>query len=154
MFGGFEGNPRMAAYLAEYTSELAYTLSNTSYENFERILREAQGEGLSVPEMSKRLEERLPEVNAPRAQLISRTELIRSSNGASLEQARQSGVVKGKRWAATNDGRTRPEHRELDGVVVGIDEAFPNGEMHPGSPNCRCTLTWELDYDAIRGGAA
>ncbi len=154
VLGSFDGNPRMREYLAGYTSELAGTLSNTSYENFERILRDAQGEGLSVPKMSERLEKELPEVNAKRAELISRTELIRSSNGASLKQAQESGVVKGKRWRATNDSRTRPEHRELDGTVVGIDEAFPNGQMHPGEPNCRCTLTYELDYEAIGGRTA
>lgn len=154
VLGGFEGNPRMNAYLAGYTSELADTLSNTSYENFERILTGAQGEGLSVPEMSKRLEERLPEVNRTRGDLIARTELNRAGNGAALKQAQESGVVRGKRWSTAGDGRVRDEHRELDGVVVGVDEPFPNGLMAPGEPGCRCGLRFELDYDAIRGRTA
>lgn len=154
VLGSFAGNPKMAAYSDEYTSQLADTLSNTSYENFERILRDAQGEGLSVPEMSRRLEERLPEVNKSRAELISRTELVRSSNGAALKQAQESGVVRGKRWVSAGDERVRKVHRELNGTVVGIDEPFPNGEQHPGSPNCRCSLRFELDYEALQGRTA
>lgn len=155
VFGSFTlANPAMREYLDGYTSELADTLSRTSYGNFERILREGQGEGLSVPEVSKRLEERLPEANRERADLIARTELIRSSNGAALKQAQGSGVVRGKRWLSAGDGRVREAHQDLDGTVVGIDEPFPNGLMFPGEPRCRCTLTWELDMDAIRGGAA
>ncbi len=150
VFGSFGlENPVMREYLDGYTSELADTLSTTSYDNFERILRDGQRMGLSVPEVSRRLEEHLPEVNKARADLISRTELIRASNGASLQQAKASGVATGKRWLATMDERVRPEHLALDGVVVGIDEAFSNGLQVPGEPNCRCTLTFEINFDAL-----
>jgi SPP1 gp7 family putative phage head morphogenesis protein len=154
VFGSFTlANPAMLEYLDGYTSELAGTLSETSYANFERVLVGGMDEGLSVPQVAAQLDE-LPEVNRSRAELISRTELVRASNGASLEQARRSGVVRGKRWLATNDARTRPEHRALSGVVVPVDQPFPNGEMHPGSPNCRCTVTFELDMDVVRGRVA
>lgn len=143
-------NPRMAEWLDSYTSELSGTLSGTSYANFERVLREAQENGFGVSQTSRLLRDRLPEINANRAALISRTELIRSSNHASLLQARESGVVKSKVWVTAGDNRVRPEHRALNGTEVGIDETFPNGLQAPGEPRCRCTLTYALDMDALR----
>ncbi len=47
-----------------------------------------------------------------------------------------------KRWVATMDARTRPEHAEANGTVVPFDEPFPvdGGVMTPGEGvyNCRC----------------
>jgi len=47
-----------------------------------------------------------------------------------------------KRWVATQDNRTRPEHIEADGTVVQLDEQYPvdGGVMTPGEGvyNCRC----------------
>lgn len=147
-------NPKMSAFLDSYVSEPADTLPATSYENARRVIGEALDEGLSVPDASARLRERLEDLNKNRADLIARTELNRSQNSASLLQARESGVVKGKVWLATNDARTRPEHAALDGVEVGIDEPFPNGLDAPGEPNCRCTVRYTIDTEALRGRVA
>jgi len=47
-----------------------------------------------------------------------------------------------KRWVATMDARTRPEHAEANGTVVQFDEPYPvdGGVMTPGEGtyNCRC----------------
>lgn len=151
VFGSFTlQNPAMRDYLDSYASELAQVLSATSYDKFERILRDALTEGLSVSDMAQRLTEQLSGVNRSRAETIARTELNRASSGASFMQAVESGVVAAKTWKATDDLRTRLEHRELDGQSVGIKEAFPNGEIYPGqhSVNCRCTLLYVLSSEA------
>jgi uncharacterized protein with gpF-like domain len=62
-----------------------------------------------------------------------------------------------KRWMATNDDRTRDDHRELnDAVVVGFETPFEtaSGDQirwphDPGAPgrqviNCRCVITCRL----------
>jgi uncharacterized protein with gpF-like domain len=100
------------------------------------------------------LQERLPELNRSRAQLIARTELHSAGEGASLEQARQSGVVKGKTWHHSGKTNYRPEHKAQDGVTVGLNEAFPDGSDHPSDPNCACYVTFVLDMEAIRSLAA
>ena len=62
------------------------------------------------------------------------------------------GVDIKKQWLATLDGKTRHEHRELDGQIKDLDEPFiVDGEeiQYPADPtaeprliyNCRCTLT-------------
>ena len=59
-------------------------------------------------------------------------------------------------WLATLDGRTRHEHRQLDGQTVTVGDPFKiDGEeiRFPGDPfapgylvwNCRCTLVAQLE---------
>ncbi len=66
------------------------------------------------------------------------------------------GIKLKKEWLATLDGRTRHEHRILDGQKVDTDKPFKVGGkeiMYPGDPtapahlvyNCRCTLIAALD---------
>lgn len=74
----------------------------------------------------------------------------------SMKRANDMGLKVKKQWIATLDDRTRHEHRQLDGEIVGIDDSFENdiGKIkYPGDPaadsenvyNCRCTLTYALD---------
>ena len=73
---------------------------------------------------------------------------------------------------SAGDGRTRPEHAELDGVVVDVDKRFPypglpSGQwpMYPLDPvlppeaaiNCRCAVVEEfeiLDEEDFEGVTA
>lgn len=147
-------NPRIAGYFKGYLEELGRGLSETSRETATGLIRTGLEEGLSNPDVARRIREKLPEVNANRATLIARTETTRAANGASLIQAKESGVVKGKTWIATNDSRTRAEHRAMHGETVGVDEPFSNGLQSPGEPNCRCTTTFVIDFEALEGKTA
>ena len=44
-------------------------------------------------------------------------------------------------WVATDDSRTRDEHREMNGEERPIDGVYPNGQRYPGEGewNCRCS---------------
>lgn len=85
-----------------------------------------------------------------RATAIARTETTGAYNAGATYALQQEGVSC-KQWLATNDARTRPEHADADGQVVGIHELFDVGGFsapHPGaaslppelSVNCRCTV--------------
>ncbi len=85
-----------------------------------------------------------------RARLIARTE----ATGVANFGARQALITEGwthKKWVATHDQRTRPDHAAADGQVVKVDAEFTVGGFsmqHPGDPgapvsetaNCRCTI--------------
>lgn len=45
-----------------------------------------------------------------------------------------------REWVNVGDSKVRPEHREVNGEVVGFDEPFSTGELIPGEStfNCRC----------------
>ena len=69
----------------------------------------------------------------------------------SYARATADGIILEKEWIATNDGRTRHWHAELDGQTVPQDKPFSNAVgliMFPGDPsadpantyNCRCSM--------------
>lgn len=152
----------------QYVLKFAQEVSATTNDAIRQIMARAQAEGSSIPDIQKQLDEtfnrwmydampddpdwewftdRLP---AYRTEMIARTETIRSSNAGTTELFGEWGVEK-KEWLSTMDDRTRPEHAEVNGQVVGINEPFiVGGEelMFPGDPSaspeltisCRCTV--------------
>ncbi|MCQ2010555.1 phage minor head protein [Sporolactobacillus sp. STSJ-5] len=86
-----------------------------------------------------------------RSRTIARTELISAGRSGQFHADRQSGMVIGKTWHSTYDGRTRHAHAEADGQTVKFDDPFIVwGEqlMFPGDGgsaknvvNCRCFYT-------------
>lgn len=91
------------------------------------------------------IERRAKQLLKQRAELIARTETMRSSNEGLKElwrQAQDSDLLPKdvkREWIATFDERSRDEHEEIDGETVGLDEAFSVGEEPGESPNCRCS---------------
>lgn len=95
-----------------------------------------------------------------RAETIARTEATAAYTAGRLEAWRQSGVVRGKRWLAATDDRTRHSHEEAHGQEVELDKPFvliepatprkPEREVLTDGPgqsgvasediNCRCEL--------------
>lgn len=101
-------------------------------------------------------------ISQNKAYTIARTEGGRITSMAvvdSQEKAQEMGADVVKQWDATLDGKTRPEHRELDGQVKEINELFEGGGYKAKAPrmfgiahmdiNCRCaSLTiprWDLN---------
>lgn len=98
---------------------------------------------------------------------IARTEGHRIQNESALNaqyHAKEKGADIVKQWDATLDGRTRPEHREVDGQLRELDEPFDVGGEKMEAPgvggsarnvcNCRCCLLqrakWALDEDELK----
>lgn len=88
-----------------------------------------------------------------RSMNIARTEGHRVQNQArfdSMNAAKSKGANIVKQWDSTLDGKTRPEHAQLDGQVRELDEDFTvagYSAPHPGAfgdpymdCNCRCAM--------------
>jgi SPP1 gp7 family putative phage head morphogenesis protein len=84
-----------------------------------------------------------------RADMIARTETAFAETAGTLEGYAASGVVEGKEWSA--DGEACDECAALDGVVVALDEDFPDGggDGAPLHPNCECSVAPVLSDDAM-----
>ena len=92
-----------------------------------------------------------------RAMKIARTETIGALNSGALESAKQSEIVKQKKWLAALDESTRETHVDAHGQIVGLDEEFEvgfdsmlapaQGSLPEENVNCRCTITEVLDFD-------
>ena len=87
---------------------------------------------------------------AYRAEMITRTELLRAYNMASFgraQDAKAAGVTKHE-WRTAGDGRVRASHEALDGMVVEVGEEFAPGLRFPLDPQgdaeetigCRCAV--------------
>ena len=110
-------------------------------------------QGKSIPGIAKDLQTRMPEMNKSSAIRTARTAVTGAQNAGRMDSyvaATKMGIEMEREWVSALDARTRPEHAEADGQVVGVNEPFiVGGEklMFPGDRsgsgwniyNCRCT---------------
>lgn len=107
------------------------------------------------------------EANYRQAMRIVRTEGGRVKSEAKLDSmkaAKKEGADIVKQWDATFDGKTRPEHRYLDGQIREIDEPFEDSQGRKAQApckfgiasmdiNCRCIVVerarWALEGEEI-----
>ena len=128
--------------------DIPWNMKKINAETLQGIL---QGE--SMDKISKRIMN-VQEMNKTQAIRSARTIVTGAENKGrqdSYKRADEDGIIMKREWIATNDGRTRHWHAELDGVEVDVDEPWVNefGEiMFPGDPsadpantyNCRCSM--------------
>ena len=128
--------------------DIPWNMKKINAETLQGIL---QGE--SMDKIAKRMMN-VQEMNKTQAIRSARTIVTGAENKGrqdSYKRAEEDGIVMKREWIATNDGRTRHWHAELDGVEVDVDEPWVNdfGEiMFPGDPsadpantyNCRCSM--------------
>ena len=98
---------------------------------------------------------------------IARTEGHRIQGQAQLDsshKAKEKGADVVKQWDSTLDGRTRKNHRKLDGQIRELDEYFEVGGRKAKCPgqfnrpeediNCRCVMLqrarWGLDDSELK----
>ena len=125
-------------------------ISTTTLAKIRLELTDGVAQGESIPKLAKRIDSLyLKQIIPNRSTTIARTEVVGSSNYASVQAAKQSGLTLNKVWLATEDARTRPDHAEADGQEVGMDEQFEVGGVKMDRPgdgpadqviNCRCTV--------------
>jgi len=75
-----------------------------------------------------------------RSSMVARTETAFADTQGNLAGYKASGLVSGKQWLTSADCCELCQ--ELDGVVVELDEDFPNdgGDGPPLHPNCECAI--------------
>lgn len=136
------------------------TITTYTREVIRGVLSDAALSGASINDIVRALSGN-SELSTIRARRIARTEIINSSNGASLLQAKETGVPMTKEWLSVNDKRLRTSHRHVDGQVAELDGYFNVGGakiLHPGARkqedgsstpgdqtiNCRCTIAYNV----------
>lgn len=115
--------------------------------------------GMTYAQIAKQLSS-YTTIGYNRAARIARTEGHRLQVQSAMDActgAKAKGADVVKQWDAALDARTRESHRNVDGEIRELEDAFSNGLMYPGDPaggasevvNCRCSLLqrarWALD---------
>lgn len=131
-------------------------VTETTRRQVINAVRGGYNEGSTLREIASSVREIIPAIARFRADAIARTETHGAANFGSNEAARETGLPLRREWLAAQDERTRPDHAEANGQIVGMDDAFDVGGfplMYPGDPsgppdqtiNCRCTLGYIVD---------
>lgn len=152
-------------YLATASNRLR-GISDVVWQHTRDELLTGMQAGESIPQLRKRVQAAAG-VSKPRATMIARTEVIGAQNRGSLDQMNAAAMPGRKNWLATRDSRTRPSHAAANGQsvpITGPDREFTvggssmDGPHDPTAPpgetiNCRCTLTYDLDDEALEEAA-
>lgn len=136
----FENTKRTQEIIKKRSEFFAESVNSTTLQKLDATLAEGIDAGESIHDLGNRVSEVYDEFSVYRSELIARTEATAANNEGLLEGFRQSDVANAKEWIAVMDDRTRPEHAELNGTIILLDEAFSNGLKYPQEPNCRCVL--------------
>lgn len=159
----FESRPFVRNWIAASTNRLQQ-VPNEVYGAVAQIIDSATTNGASIPDVTKQVEELFDATDVQkwknRARTVARTEVVGAYNGGlhdafSMIVANEPDTEYVKRWLATEDQRTRPDHREADGQTVPFGQPFIVGGfqmMHPHDPtapakevvNCRCVELLEI----------
>jgi hypothetical protein len=150
---------KIISWLLNLSSTKVKQINDTTRTQLRQSLADGVEAGESIPQIAKRIDQLyLQEIIPNRSTVIARTEVISSSNWASMASAEGSGLTLNKVWLATEDSRTRPAHAEADGQKVAMNEPFEVGGeklMFAGDPagsaqnvcQCRCTQYYERVKD-------
>lgn len=156
------GEPNEAAkkFLQKYAADRVVGISDTTRAQLKTVLVDAFEAGVSVQEVSSRIQEKFAEINAGRAMTIARTETLSAVSAG--QQEKREEVKKQfpdkklkKAWVSAQDEKVRDSHQELDGNVVDVDDEFKANLKYPRDPagapeeviNCRCTTITFFEED-------
>lgn len=133
-------------WIDQHVGDMVKGITDTSKAVLRAEITAGVEAGESVRDIAKRLRGVGENWSDTRAMLIARTEVASAFNAAHQLSAEQIvsefDVQMVKTWRSAGDSRVRPDHREMDGETVPIDQRFSNGLMQPGEPNCRCVVTY------------
>lgn len=154
-------NDNALKFLEDKKIKFAIKVADTTHKAIINELSEGFKNGEGIPQLSNRIKD-MPEFDMKRATVVSRTEIISSSNAGTLQGYKESGVVIGKEWSSTKDERTRDHHKEAEGQRVKLDDPFVvDGDLldYPGDNSynpkasnviqCRCSLLPILEGEVI-----
>tara|TARA_Y100000114_G_C11726144_1_gene311059 strand:- start:41 stop:634 length:594 start_codon:yes stop_codon:yes gene_type:complete len=142
-------------YLVGITTRMANRVST--------LIERARAEGNTVPQIARLLATDMGFARS-RASLVARTETHSACTFANHSYYQSVGDSYGlnmvKRWVATADSRTRPDHANASGQTVPMNEKFNIGGAlmdYAGDPNggaknvvnCRCVIVYVDERDSI-----
>ena len=151
-------SPEVQAFIRDYAFQFAQKISATAADEIRAIIGQAQREGWDILKTMGEIAGKYSQWTTVRAEMIARSETIRSSNAGAVAAYRQAGVTQ-KEWLVTGDNRLCEFCAPMAGRVVGIETNFyslgdtvtteTGGVLSinyehigypPLHPNCRCAI--------------
>lgn len=152
-------------YIKVHTAESVTKITNTTRKRLKKLFKDLQkqNEDLSIVDISKEVSKAYSAFTPSRSLAIARTETHNASMSSQLKTAKDFQLPGMKKdWISSRNERSRdgsngPNHIEMDGKKVNIDEQFEVKNISgvdlmdsPGDPsapanqiiNCRCVLAF------------
>lgn len=149
----------LVEYIRTKTGTKITSTISTAYKDIESISRAAiemgMNEGWGMDKIVREIVKGQGKIDAWKAMRIARTEVVSASN-LGVEIGAESLVGNKKRiWISTFRPTSRPDHLQMDGVIIPYNEKFltPKGNYmsFPGDPECddasdtiNCTCGYEV----------
>lgn len=135
---------KLRSKISENVKRFTQSMLDTDREKLVSIISQGIDSGQSVPEIRSSIQADFDgEYTKMQAQRITRTEVLRASNQATLDAYEQSGVVEGKQWltagAVDECSQYEGQIESLGGNFYDDTNEFADGDP-PLHPNCRCVL--------------
>lgn len=141
------------AFIGTLGAEKVSLITSTTERQIREAINDGIAEGLSTAAIASNIRARAPMLAGVRSLVIARTEVHSASQWAQVTAIKDTGLVLRKEWVSAADERTRIDHADANGQIVGPDEAFSVGGeslLFPGDPsgsaeniiNCRCVLNF------------
>ena len=134
------------AWIVKHAAEAVESILATNLEDVRAVILAGTDEGLTVPQIGRKLRDFYQDRSAYKAMRVARTEVTESAGFAQHESGIQTGDTK-HMWISSRDDRVRDSHQAIDdGEWIPLNERFANGLMYPGDSNgdpsetimCRC----------------
>ena len=136
-------------YISEETAQHVTYITETTKNKIQSTIGYSIAEGLGTIETAKLISESTA-FSSTRAKTIARTETHQAMNYGIIETARGMKLDKPvKIWGSAIDDRTRSWHRDMDGVVVDVNEFF-----QVFTPTRSGSFTFPMAYCGDEAGGA
>ena len=155
-------NPEVQVFIKEYSFKFADGLGTTTKTGLRGLVSSGQAEGWSINKLRDELTGIYGGWDKTRAEMIARTETIRSSNAGAVMSYKQAGIEY-KQWFTAQDGQVCGFCQEMHNKIVGVSEnywamgdtmsvdvpdekpismtfSYEDVGEPPLHPNCRCTI--------------
>lgn len=146
-------NRLIQAFITTLGAEKVTQISKTTEDQIRSAINDGVAEGVGTAGIASNIRSRAPVIAGVRSLVIARTEVHSASQWAQVTAIKDTGLVLRKEWVSAADERTRIDHADANGQIVGPDESFEVGGEElafPGDPsgsaeniiNCRCVLNF------------
>lgn len=117
-----------------------WAITDVTRQELRDIIMKAFAEETPVPDLIEEIKD-ATSFSDYRAEMVARTEVQRAQVEANYDVWRKSGLVEKVQWLLSENHEQPCECDENDDEIVGIDEAFPSGDlMPPAHPGCECVV--------------
>ena len=143
-------NPAVQAFIRDYAFQFAEKVSSTAVDTIRGLTSTAQAEGWGILEFMEAVEGQYDEWDTWRAEMIARSETIRSSNAGARTSYAAAGVTKIE-WFTAEDERVCPFCGAMHGKVIAIDDVFwkQGQEMVVEVPDEQAVADLVLEFTSV-----